>query len=109
MPENHYDPAPWENNGNLLRPLLDSSGELYGTLCDDFDNDGSCDFKPLVTLGENLGCTGFECDVDNLRVIKVQASPVIYYEYVRPACVEMAFSDDSSLKKVVDSVKDAMW
>ena len=37
-----------------------------------------CDFKTIVTLDENLSCTGHECNVDTVRV--VEAMPGVFYE-----------------------------
>lgn len=60
-----------------------------------------------VTLDSNLDCEtgGEECMIDNPRVVKVED---IYYEYIRPPCVELAFQKPDQLKKVVDHNKNAM-
>jgi len=76
---------------NLVRLALDPSSNLYGALCDSATPGGECRFKAVVTLDENLQCQGVECDLDNIRTVRVSENPAIYYEYIRPACVEMSF------------------
>ena len=90
----------------IKRFQLDSNSNLYGQLCNYNQSSGACDFRPLVTLDENLDCYGQECDIDNLTVLIVSGD--IKYEYVRPACVDFAFHDPSELKKVVDRSGSAM-
>ena len=50
------------------------------------------EWKGVVVLDSNLLCTGEECDVDTVRVVKVDN---IYYEYVAPPCVQQAFYNDA--------------
>lgn len=50
------------------------------------------EWKGVVVLDSNLLCTGDECDVDTVRVVKVDD---IYYEYVAPPCVQQAFYNDA--------------
>ncbi len=52
-----------------------------------------------VTLDQNIACTEElkECKADTLRVVGVGDG--IYYEYVRPPCVEQAFFNNA--KKVI--------
>ncbi len=49
----------------------------------------------IVTLESDVTCTGDECNVDSLNVVKVQQNPPIYYEYMRAPCVELSFYDDA--------------
>lgn len=60
----------------------------------------------VVTLDSNLICRGDECDVDTVSIIKVQQSPPIYYEYIRPPCVEFPFYSDA--KKVSTNGDESM-
>lgn len=49
----------------------------------------------IVTLDSDISCTGDECDVDSLILVKVQNNPPIFYEYVRQPCVELSFYDNA--------------
>jgi hypothetical protein len=60
-------------------------------LCNPISSESGCNFQSVVVLEENLQCTGQECNLDNLRAFKVQQDPPVYYEYLRPACVELSF------------------
>lgn len=93
----------------IERFKLDTNSELYQKLCN-MNNQGICEFKPVVTLDENLQCTGKECGIDNLSAVIVQDDPAgpLKYEYVRPACVEHAFYENGSVKKIVSRGKEAM-
>lgn len=51
----------------------------------------------FVTLDANLECKGLECSADTVRVVQVGEG--IFYEYVRPPCVEQAFYNNA--KKVI--------
>ena len=48
----------------------------------------------IVTLDSTIACVGDECNVDTMRLVQSDTSPPIYYEYVRPKCVELAFYDN---------------
>ncbi len=104
----HFEPPLWSGNANLARIILNSSGSgLYGELCNG-DEFGNCNFRPEVTLEMDHVCNEDECKVDNFRIVQVQSDPPIYYEYVRLPCVELAFSKNDSLRKVVDIAGNAM-
>jgi hypothetical protein len=87
MPELQEDNFDFKDDRfNPKRFVLDDSSpsnSLYHLL----HNGGT--FLPLVKVGANLPCQGDECLVDTVRV--VQVLPGIFYEYVRPACVEQGF------------------
>ena len=53
-----------------------------------------CDFRTIVTLTDNLPCTGLECISDTLGVFEV--APGVHYEYIEPKCVHMPFYDDAA-------------
>ena len=65
--------------------------------------------QTVLTLEETIACSGNECNVDTLRLVEIQQNPKIYYEYMRPPCVELSFYEagkkistdylDNSLKK----------
>ena len=87
MPEMQYDPPSWKNMDRKYFELENVSG-LFRYLCNSNDISGTCDFRPEIHLTENLSCIGLECKVENVRLVKVQD---VYYEYVRPACIESSF------------------
>jgi hypothetical protein len=97
MPLLHTQPTSWFSSGYNIQILeLNSSSELFSKLCNEVE--GSCTFAPVITLHTNLSCdddTDPECLVDDLRLVKVQGNPDVHYEYVRPACVEHAFYENS--------------
>eukprot|EP00586_Coscinodiscus_wailesii_P017163 CAMPEP_0172518280 /NCGR_PEP_ID=MMETSP1066-20121228/290722_1 /TAXON_ID=671091 /ORGANISM="Coscinodiscus wailesii, Strain CCMP2513" /LENGTH=2420 /DNA_ID=CAMNT_0013300633 /DNA_START=56 /DNA_END=7314 /DNA_ORIENTATION=- len=90
-PELHYQPS-WRNIQALNVMLLDFNSNLKSVLSS---------LKPEVTLDSNIACTGTECDLDNLRLVQIQQNPPIYYEYIRPECVELSFYTSS--KKISTS------
>jgi len=65
---------------------LDSSSSLKAKLASK---------DPVVILDSSIDCTGVECDVDSLMVVKIQSNPPIYYEYQRQPCVELSFYEDA--------------
>jgi len=82
------DNAKFLDDVTMRRFVLDDSSHLKAALCGE---DTSCQApeKNLVTLDSKLTCVGIECDVDTVRV--VQAGDNVFFEYVRPPCVELAF------------------
>ncbi len=56
--------------------------------------------QQTVVLDETIPCNGNECNVDTLRLVKIQSNPNIYYEYARQPCVEMSFYDSAKSKKI---------
>ena len=96
-PELLNDPSPlqpsWRsewNGGPPVRVTLDGGSNLAKKLCG-----GSVDncqpVKSVVTLTEDLSCVGMECDIAELRSFEVAPDTDIWFEYVRPACVNLAF------------------
>eukprot|EP00934_Nitzschia_sp_Nitz4_P007090 Nitzschia sp. Nitz4//scaffold25_size161228//48616//54500//NITZ4_002422-RA/size161228-snap-gene-0.22-mRNA-1//-1//CDS//3329544562//7080//frame0 len=82
---------------------LQSSSDLYSKLCAS-SGAGSCEFPLSVVLDSSLSCQGNECDVNTVRVVKVNG---MYYEYIRPPCVHQAFFDSAqsvSRRKAGDKV-----
>lgn len=95
-----------QNYDTIKRFELDPSSNLFQKLCNFDKSSQSCNFLPLVELDENLECYDNECEVDNLNVVIVSGD--IKYEYVRPACIELAFHNTAKLRKVVDRFQNAM-
>jgi hypothetical protein len=79
------------SDNDILRISLDPNSLLRNALCNPSALSSECNFKSVVVLEEDLQCTGQECKIDNLRAFKVQQNPPIFYEYLRPACVELSF------------------
>ena len=90
--EDHYN---YKKDYAVKRFVLQSDSELKNTLCK--SDGGKCNFKTSVTLDANLECAGNECLADTVRVVEVGEG--IFYEYVRPPCVEQAFYNNA--KKVI--------
>lgn len=103
IPEDFSDPdasafAPLEPP--RLTPRNTSA--LYAALCGEVVN-GACTYPSTVTLSSNLPCDGNECEVDTARVVQMRThdfeglssgdallNSSVYFEYVRPPCVELA-------------------
>jgi hypothetical protein len=95
-PELQADKMDWEGDPEIIRLQLGSDSSLYSVLCAASGPNEPCTFPGKVVLNENLECDGVECNVDTLRTVRVQSLPdPIYYEYIRPACVEQAFFNDA--------------
>jgi len=71
---------------------LATGSPLYGVLCN-AGTSGDCNYNINVILESHLACFGNECNVEMPRVVKVGE---VFYEYVRPACVNLPFSTDVS-------------
>ena len=100
-PELHNDPSAWTASD---RPSLEASSQLYDRLCN--KSLDVCNFRAKVVLDEDItSCTGFECNVETLRVFKVED---VFYEYVRPPCVHQAFYNDAKLIKTIADDRDIM-
>lgn len=83
-PELHMDPIEWRS-GTESTLVLDPSSNLYTALAAEAP-------KLKIVLGGNLACTGDECSVDAVRVVKAGD---YYYEYIRSPCVHQAFYNDA--------------
>eukprot|EP00615_Pteridomonas_danica_P005739 CAMPEP_0114339626 /NCGR_PEP_ID=MMETSP0101-20121206/7849_1 /TAXON_ID=38822 ORGANISM="Pteridomonas danica, Strain PT" /NCGR_SAMPLE_ID=MMETSP0101 /ASSEMBLY_ACC=CAM_ASM_000211 /LENGTH=1907 /DNA_ID=CAMNT_0001472645 /DNA_START=590 /DNA_END=6313 /DNA_ORIENTATION=- len=112
-----------DNNKAYVRfNLNQSSSSLFSYLCnattipfgnqfynyDDDNNDDDpinylkCNFKSQVILSESLVCDGHECDVDTLRMVRMNyttsngTSVPVYYEYVQPPCISLPFYENAT-------------
>ena len=96
-PELMKDPSFFSDDAinSILRVEL-TQGQLYDRL----HNGGN--YELYVTLENDLTCTGVECEVDTLRVVKVGS---IYYEYVERPCVQMAFYDNGKQIQLRDNYR----
>jgi len=81
----------WTPYNTLVSLSLNrSSSALFVALCN-AGPDSKCRFQPVVTLNQTLNCQGQECLIDEPRTIRVSDNPPVFYEYIRPACVELTF------------------
>ena len=103
----HHEERAWSEKDNLRRISLSTTSPLYQELCNQ-NGLGSCVFKPQVRINGNLACHQNECNLDTVRVVQVQENPPVYYEYLKPACVEFAFEKPNKLKKIVDRQDNTM-
>lgn len=83
------DPEDWENDPYLVNLSLTESSGLFEKLCAR-DSSGACNFKADVLLDEDLDCFEDECMLDTVRTLSING---IFYEYVQPPCVHLAFFD----------------
>ena len=91
LPELMEDPTEFETESAITRVVLSNSSLLRSVICNE-DASGNCVFENTVVLSTNYNCTGIECDVDTVRVVQVAAN--MYYEFVHPPCVTLAFYDN---------------
>ena len=74
-----------------MKPLFtpDPTGSaLHAALCNADPISGSCRAQSTVTLSVNLPCHGVECEVNDLRLVRIEVGGTyVFYEYVKPACV----------------------
>ncbi|KAL7539583.1 hypothetical protein ACHAXR_009408 [Thalassiosira sp. AJA248-18] len=111
IPELIEDITWWSNNPDFYHLELESSSPLYSKLCE-VDGSGACSLPAKVELDTNLvydatAKMGSEYAVDTIRSVKMKIdnNSYIWYEYVRPPCVEHGFYRDG--KRVTkDQIKD---
>jgi hypothetical protein len=103
MPELMEDDSNFKTLGSKKFNLTASS-QLGEILCNK-DINGNCQYANSVTLESSLDCAGNECNTDTVRVVQVSEGSDMYYEYVRPACVEQAFY--ANAKKVIYRARSA--
>ena len=88
----------------LLNASSTSASPLFQALCAPTTPQGPCTYPLEVVLPSSIACTGRECNADTLRLVKVvddgagsAANPTpIFYEYIRPACVELSFFENAT-------------
>jgi hypothetical protein len=85
-PEMHEYPSWWGEDrmpDNVF--ILTSSSNLKSALSSK---------QARITLNADIACISDECNVDTMRLVQIQQNPPLYYEYVRPQCVELSFYDN---------------
>lgn len=84
------DPYQW-HKGAAKRLQLNSASALAKALCN--GNTTLCKpDKATVILNAKVDCHGLECSIHEPRT--VEAAPNVFFEYVRPPCVNFAFYDN---------------
>ena len=83
-PELHEDPIEWRTGDESVL-VLDSTSNLYAKLAAEAP-------KLKIVLDETLGCSGDECSINAVRVVKAGD---YYYEYIRSPCVHQAFYNEA--------------
>ena len=72
------------------RVVLDANSLLGAAMCQTPGESPCTSFKAKVVLAADIAsCSGIECDIHDPRVIQVADG--IFYEYIRPACVQRAY------------------
>ena len=92
--QEEQDREEWVGVGDndVKRFSAPSQGGLYSHLC---NYDGvKCDYAATVVLPHDLTCTQDteECKIDSPRTVEVEEG--IFYEYIRPACANLAFYEN---------------
>lgn len=96
------DPNNWDGAAAKRISLNLASSSLAKALC----GGDTSDCKPLakVVLASDIDCDGIECHVHQVRTIHVAEG--LWYEYVRPACVNYAFYNDA---QTIMKRNDGSW
>jgi hypothetical protein len=97
-PELQYDPPTWSTKKKSRVILNKVSSNLSQVLCNPDSSNGECRLRNEVTLEANVDCDGMECDIDQPRVIQLDESMNIFFEYIRSACVQFPFFQEQALK-----------
>lgn len=84
---------------SILRAELDQSSPLFQTLY----NGGN--YKLNVVLEDDIECTGIECLVDTLRVVKIGD---VYFEFVLSPCIQLAFYNNGKKIQRLDNSKEGI-
>jgi cullin-associated NEDD8-dissociated protein 1 len=97
-----FDNADGKLNGKIREHFVPdpTKSKLYAALCDRNAKSGKCTFPADLALPSTIGCIGkVECGADTLVAIKmIDGDRVVYYSYIEPPCVQLAFFDEG--KKV---------
>ena len=107
-PQFHYDPESYASYRSSADNTfaLDAASPLRAALCA-ADAEGVCTWPSEVTLNDTLPCHSTECEVDTLRVARIEAtSETVFYEYVRSPCVYPAFSNDA---RAIETLGGGVW
>lgn len=90
------DPETFTTPHSLWLELSAASSPLHAALCDRDPATDACRLKSRVQLPVSLACHALECNVDTVRIVRVDRSAhqaPVYYEYLRQPCVRMMFAE----------------
>ena len=99
---NLNEPGSMSKDDKVRFALNPDHSNLYASICD-ADAEGKCKFKSEVFLPATIDCFGDECEIEAPRVVLLTAtdstgaSVPVYYEYLRPPCVELTFYENAKL------------
>jgi len=97
------DPSWYSAKVDDILELNSTSSALYKRLCN-ASSSGVCNFASVLVLDDDLTCDGLECLIDTVRVVKIDnVGETVFYEYVQPACVQLAFLDGKLASRFEDS------
>ena len=94
--------ADWVNQVPRVKPSSATSA-LYSSLCDAPSGNSECRFRSEITLPSTLACdtnvlpghqSTSECSIDTVSVVDIFdpiGNRTVFYEYVRPPCVELTY------------------
>ena len=74
--------------------LDDGGSTLFQALCGEpGGSTGRCTLRSVVRLAASFPCRGLECEVEAPRLFRLVGAGNLsaYFEWARPACVELAF------------------
>ncbi len=83
-----------DHASDVTTTVLDSNSKLRQRLCGSW-GENDCSYPGVVELDWDVDCTGIECNSDSIKVVRVDEG--VYYEYVRPACVNFQMFEDGKL------------
>jgi len=85
-----------DSDHNVL--VLEESSDLFNNLCNRMNAEDDCSFLNNVELTKNLSCDNDECNVGSVQVVQINAeSRTIFYEYIRPACINFPFFNEGKI------------
>ncbi len=100
----------WEGNEHILRVQLEESSPLYEKICT-ADSNGACSFPGKVVLPTTLIYDSTilqtlpEYLSETVRTVRIQlGTKHVYYEYIRPSCVEQAFLGSTAKKVILGNI-----
>ena len=100
LPDGQLDSYIWQSYSGAHLVLEDRASPLHQRLCSRAPGvqSGACTLTSEVQLMTDLPCHGGECQLDTARVIKlVDGNVTAYFEWQRPACVELPFYADAKV------------
>lgn len=85
------DPDEWSGS-SPVRISIERTSILASKLCKG-NEEGNCEPSMKVVLDSDIECSGVECTLEELRTFEIGEGSGVWFEYVRPPCVNHAFYD----------------